>query len=409
MIVQFTDEQKKIAHWFFESNSTSVDDFIDGWNSKNIFSDDQKNYLNDCKKYGDKIRQKPPTEEQHYVPRTYLKRFINPDYLPHFKLETLDVRKKILMEPQTVKKVCKDTYFYSVETWRPDFISQIIEDLFWRFENEFGQLYDWLVEDILSDKQIDEWKIRKLCLFICTLWMRGKYFRDQTNKMSEDSYKHMLKFSYKHYFKDEKELTPEVEKIILEWDYNLVFNNSQHIQFISNEDNIYWFANMFFWKRIIIYIATWERNFATSDNPVVEIFPADRMKWPWWIWFLERIHYFVLHPRILIEFDGSHESGKKIKRKRVDDEKVTYYNLLRSAFSDFMYSKSKNDFISKEYSLSQLIYISDLVNILGSKKLIQDKKIVDDCLLRAKNDWFKFENNYEMFKYYGLLSSFFEE
>jgi len=46
--------------------------------------------------------------------------------------------------------------------------------------------------------------------------MRGKYFRDQTNKMSEDSYKHMLKFSYKHYFKDEKELTPEVEKIILE-------------------------------------------------------------------------------------------------------------------------------------------------------------------------------------------------
>jgi hypothetical protein len=53
-------------------------------------------------------------------------------------------------------------------------------------------------------------------------------------------------------------------------------NNLDHLLFISDEEQVFGFANLLHHQKITIYIATGDRNFVTSDNALIEIFPKDR-------------------------------------------------------------------------------------------------------------------------------------
>lgn len=84
------------------------------------------------------------TKNQHFVPQFYLKKFANPNW----KIETLDKELKKILSPQSIKHICSWEFFYWLETWKKDIISQILEEMFNYFENKFAWIYNNLVDNI---------------------------------------------------------------------------------------------------------------------------------------------------------------------------------------------------------------------------------------------------------------------
>jgi hypothetical protein len=176
-------------------------------------------------------------------------------------------------------------------------------------------------------------------------------------------------------------------------------DNLTHIQFLFNSENVYWFWNLLFNKKINIYYLKWlERNFVTSENPVLQVVP-EYEKNPRWVHFMKRIHYFPLNPNILFEF-LPYKSWKKIKKILIQkNDRVTYYNLIRSIDSHYLYSNNKDNFISEEYTIARSNYIDELYKIFWNhSKLDEDYKVINQ--LKEKYKWKSFIDNYEMFKYY---------
>lgn len=403
-ISSYSDEHKKIAFSFHDSDSLDFHEFIQEIPHENNFSDEQSNFLNACKKYQIKLQRGRVVVNQHYVPQFYLKSFASPEYSPNFKLETWDAKKHSILKAQSVRSVCQEMYFYWVETGKYDFISQVVEDFFKYFEMKFWLIYPSLVDEILTSKHLDADKIRELCAFCSTLWMRWKAFRNQTSRMKEDIYKDMTKSMYQI---RNKELLTEAEKIILSWDYDLDFNNSDHLKFITNEHNVYMFASQFFRQRIRIYIAKWSRNFVTSDNPVVHIFKASNMKGFFTNAFSKRLSYIALHPKVLIEFDEYpgpfREIWKKPIRKEIYDDEVTYYNFIRLRYSNFLYSNSKDNLIAEEYNIAWINNIDTLVDIMHSDWIDQQNTVIEKYKKIAKTKWLTFKNNYEMLGHFWMM------
>lgn len=314
------------------------------------------------------------TKNQHYVPQFYLKKFAN----SAGKLETLDMAHKKIFKPQSPSHVCSWDYFYALETWKQDKISQIFEDMFNYFEDRFAVIYDKLLKEIHETHQIEENILYGLCEFVAVSRLRGKSFRDLMLKSSQDLMKELMISNYRmikiHNPNNEmvKKISSdkELENIILNWEFNIESNNAEYIKFMADDNCIQWRTNLFRSKKIRIFISDGERNFVTSDACIVELFPENRS--PYGVSFYERTHYFVLSPNILIEFSNPFNNWKEVKRKRVWKQEVLYYNLLRSMYSNYMYSNSQDNFILKEYSKVRFQYIDRLCELFPTK--FQDEK-----------------------------------
>ncbi len=391
---------------FIFSNFDDIAVFCLDKQLKMELSDEEKLQINNEKKFIDQFKSKQWTKNQHYVPQFYLKKFCNNNW----QLETLDVLNKKIIKTQSIEGVCSDTYFYSMETWKEDIISQVLENLFCYYENNFVEIYDRLVDSILNYKNIDEKDLYELCTFVTVSRVRSKYFRDQINDWITEMMKNVASITYNM----EKSLNSndskiemissnkKAEKLILSGNYILETDNSHHIGFIGEEKHIIWFSNLLFNKKIRIYISDWVRDFVTSDCCVVEACPE--RQWVYWFSFMEKVHYFVLSPKILIEFSDERKPGKKIKRKVVDRTRVTYYNLIRSIYSKYMYSNLKSNFIKEEYLESRSIYIDELADFYKSI-FSEDKRKIDDMKKYAKKCGFFYLNNYELVKKIGKITS----
>lgn len=338
------------------------------------------------------------TKNQHYVPQFYLKKFTNSSW----RLETFDIENRRIIRPQSVERVCSWIFFYWVETWKEDLVSQLLEEMFNYYENKFAWIYQNLINDINSTHQIDEELLYWLCEFVTISRLRGKYFRNQLKDMTQDAMKKMLQMRYsmmKNVNPDEEHIkdivsNKEADEMIVDWKFDIVENNASYVQFITDEENILWFINLFMSKKIRIYIATWKQNFVTSDCCVVELFPQKDS----FIWtsFFERLHYFVLSPRILVEFIHPNQKGKKIKRKSISNDEVMYFNLLRSMQWKYLYSKTQEDLDEKLYSKARFNYIEKLYKIFP-KNFEDDFKAKDELIKMSKIWWIKVEVIYDLF------------
>lgn len=314
------------------------------------------------------------TKNQHYVPQFYLKKFAN----SAGKLETLDMAHKKIFKPQSPSHVCSWDYFYALETWKEDRISQVFEDMFNYFENNFSLIYDELIQNIYETRKIEEKFLYDLCEFVAVSRLRGKSFRDLMQETTKDIIKQISILNYRAYKANDphhemvKKISSdkELEDIVLNWEFDIELNNAEYIKFMADDNCIQWWTNLFYSKKIRIFISNGERNFVTSDCCVVELFPEPCS--PYWVSFYERIHYFVLSPNILIEFSNPFNNWKEVKRKRVWKQEVLYYNLLRSMYSNYMYSNSQDNFILKEYSKVRFQYIDRLCELFPTK--FQDEK-----------------------------------
>lgn len=340
-------------------------------------------------------------KNQHYIPQFYLKKFCNQEK----KLETLDKEKKRILKSQSVEHVCSWDYFYWLETWKKDMTSQILEEMFDYFEDRFSQIYNNLIDDIYSTHQINQDFLYWLCEFVAISRMRWKYFRETFKEMSQDLMKQIFQRWYEmmKYYNPENEHIKNIlednnaDNMIVNWKFKIEENNANYIKFITDEKNILWFTNCFLHKKINIYIANWTRNFVTSDCCVTELLPGKF--WPFWVSFIERLHYFALSPRILVEFSVPDLGKKKqkVKRKHIWNEEVIYYNFLRSMQWRYLYSCSKDDFIEEEYSKARFDNLEKLSKLFPD--LFLNESLSKDKITEiAKNTGISIETIKELLK-----------
>lgn len=71
------------------------------------------------------------TERQHFVPKFYLKKFINANN----EIEVLDCEQKMILSPRGTKGICYESFFYGIKTGQIDETSQQIEQIFQQMED----------------------------------------------------------------------------------------------------------------------------------------------------------------------------------------------------------------------------------------------------------------------------------
>jgi hypothetical protein len=105
---------KVLAHPLIEeylvSDIEDFQEFLDSNSYRTEISDTEKNAFYELKKQLDVLKQRDYVKNQHYVPQFYLNQFTNSDK----RLETLDLRRKVITRAQSPKHVCSGIFFYSV-------------------------------------------------------------------------------------------------------------------------------------------------------------------------------------------------------------------------------------------------------------------------------------------------------
>ncbi len=120
MFMRNLTEKDKSMMNFLESKIDTIQDWLilNPLETSDPFTEEEINYLNICKK-----QLKDPAKNQHYVPQFHLKQFENNET----RVETLDLKNKKILKSQSPKHICSDYYFYSLESGKPDVLSQLLE------------------------------------------------------------------------------------------------------------------------------------------------------------------------------------------------------------------------------------------------------------------------------------------
>ncbi len=269
-------------------------------------------------------------------------------------LSVLDIENKKILKKRPYTSVCYDKFFYAAETGKKDEASQVIENYLQHIETRATEAIKYFCKQIKNDKHIGDNIRYDIAYLMSVMWIRSNYFRQQVNKMSEDVTKQMFSFfaeckdnfikETKQFFREEdisltEEQLEKIRKEIIDGKYKLNFNNATHLNFFANVEK---FANLFYGKNWRVYITTGNYKFITSDTPVIEWSPERRGFYG--ATFLGRKHYFAMTPDILIETVYP-ISGKKVRRKRLDDKEVFKLNMLRPEYSlNYCYSDSNEQF-----------------------------------------------------------------
>ncbi|MBI4535636.1 MAG: DUF4238 domain-containing protein, partial [Ignavibacteriae bacterium] len=134
------------------------------------------------------------TKRQHFVPRFYLRRFLNSKN----EVEVLDCAQGKIIAPRGTKGICYEDFFYGIRTGEPDEVSQEIEKAFQQIESSIAASLDGIIFKLVNNEQIligDKWTI---ALLMSMLWLRGPIMRKQINEMSEYMMKEVMKRVFDH-------------------------------------------------------------------------------------------------------------------------------------------------------------------------------------------------------------------
>lgn len=299
---------------------------------------------------------KPVTKDQHFVPRFYLRRFLNPQNL----VEVLDRKLMACVKPKSTKKICCAEFFYGIETGIHDETSQQIEDWFGKMENFIGANLDSIIEKILDNKQIevaDKWIVAFL---MSMLWIRGQEMRKQIHRIEKETTKWMIEtelsiqpdrffneYERKNGVKISPELRGKLQKMMTSGEVELKPTNAMHLQ---NLDNIKGFANLFYHQHWTVFISKVSSKFVTTDNPLAIRFPKAKGILHGQT-FLERAHYFPLTPDIFIlateSNDAPDKPGIRLKRKTLltggESEVLELNSVMASQSHQYIYATNKRD------------------------------------------------------------------
>lgn len=329
--------------------------------------------------------EKQITEDQHFVPRFYLKKFANNKN----ELERLDLKERKIIDPRGPKGICCEDFFYGMETGKQDELSQQVENTFQLMENWTTKNIDTCIEKILDYQHIFDNEKWEIAFLMSMLWIRGPAMRKQINRMSEDVFKKISLFHFSHPNIDEwfdnfdkntgSVTSPEMRKLVgesmTEGKFPLQFNNYFHL---SMFDSFKGFANCFFGQYWIIYISKSNKKFTTSDNPLTVVLPERKGFYGPGI--LERIHYFPLTPDIFIVASNPEaDFGKKLRRKtlfQANDKEILDLNIITSSRAlQYAYAKDRQS-------------LEDILGSIECRERLLDAtrdKILKIAIARTKN------------------------
>ncbi len=261
------------------------------------------------------------TKEQHFVPRFYLRGFLNTNN----EVDVLDCKLRQIVRPRGVGGICYEDYFYGIKTGQSDEASQQIEQYFRDIEDKIAKNLKIIVPKLLGNSHISNQEKRWIALLMSMIWIRGPMMRTGINAMQEQMLKHLGAFRATHPSFDKviddidretgRTASPEtresLKKALKDKNYSLQLDNSSHLLFLEKLPN---FSNLFYGQDWVVYISKLSEKFVTSDNPVAMFIP--KRKSIYGPGFLERTHFFVLTPDICIKARyPQHHSGKKVRRK----------------------------------------------------------------------------------------------
>ncbi len=244
------------------------------------------------------------TKDQHFVPKCYLKQFVREG-----QIQVFDVRAKQIRKARSYTSVCYERFFYAAETGVQDEISQAFEEVFGQIENLIAEALPGIIERAVA-LQLTNDDLDALAYFMSVQWLRTPFFRERLKKKQSEVMKWMLKqqanfpgfqdniHSTAEGRKKSDEPMEEVKQFIQSGEYNIRFDNSQHLNLIG-EDQVNGFHNLLLAKKWRVILSEEPYRFITSDNPVAEWIPP-----PTGIFgatFTDRGHHLALTPGILIE------------------------------------------------------------------------------------------------------------
>jgi hypothetical protein len=246
---------------------------------------------------------KPITEDQHFVPRFYLKQFADAKGF----VQVLDLKQRRVSKPRPYAAVGYERFFYATETAKEDEVSQLFEELFTSLEGQIAaKLTDILGH--IENEELTAGDLDTLAYFLSLQWLRTDFFRQRLFAMEEDLLRRVLSMTVNEaevrriMEKHGQQLSKEQIRVIVQTyrtgDYRLRFTNKAHLQFLT-PDRIVGFHNLFFAKKWNIIKRGERWRFITSDNPVAEWIPLRTGIYG--VSFLERTHYLALSPDVLIE------------------------------------------------------------------------------------------------------------
>ena len=254
------------------------------------------------------------TEDQHFVPRFYLKLFAREG-----QIQVLDVRAKRIGRPRPYASVCYEKFFYAAETGVQDATSQAFEDVFGQIENAVAKALPGIIERA-DGLQLTNDDLDVLSYFMSVQWLRTPFFRERLQKMKSKAMKEILKRlasfpRFPNYIRDtaedirhrtveareisDEEIIDDVNRLIESGEYNFRHTNNALQLNLIGEKEINGFSNLLLAKKWRIFLSEEPYHFITSDNPVAEWIPPRRGIFG--ATFIQRSHLLALTPRILIE------------------------------------------------------------------------------------------------------------
>lgn len=279
-----------------------------------------------------------PTRRQHYVPRKYLRKWCdeNDSFFPVKVQSRQPAKIEIFEKESNPERYCYENFFYAKHTGRYDDFSQLVEKDFTDAENVFWDKLPEIEKKILNNQQIlteEKWIIAS---FGIMLWLRGKKYREWSNKMSEDLFKWIMKSHIRMADKDpdfmrdlsEHGIThEEMIEFADKEEYKVEISNAQSLRLFESYKQ---FSNLLFHKYWQVYISR-DGKFITTDSPYLDLPIREEKPTFFGQTFLMRKQYLVLSPYILIEaIHPNNNSGKKLKRIDVTGNKglVHYLNSI---------------------------------------------------------------------------------
>lgn len=237
------------------------------------------------------------TKKEHYVPRCYLKNFVN----ENDRIQVFD-KYKMQIRPQRIMDVAMENYFYDIkftellkmaeddeeakikkdlmdivgtDNWNEvleklddkhiektfSFIEYIYSKVLQQFIYKSYNGSQWVLDNCSACSEMEK---EMMSLFIAIQIIRTKAFRDT---LAESIQKLYQTLAYKMQMKDKKALPKEEFEV----EVNKDFVKLQHSSMILDEEMAVHMAEILNSHIWVMYLNKTEQPFYTSDNPVANI------------------------------------------------------------------------------------------------------------------------------------------
>lgn len=283
---------------------------------------------------------KQTTKSQHYIPQFYLKKWVDfkGGFYPIKIIEKHPPKLDIFKVASSPNRFCSENYFYAQCTGKKDKMSQFFENIFKDIEGDLSLQLPKIEKRIIDNQQISFSDKYLLSQFMVFIWLRGKLYRQQSIKMTEDVIKKLNK-SLVHYIDEDEFIRKKMDdfkitkddmiQFVEKGDYAVEMDNIYHLNMLSEING---FSNILSAKYWLILISR-RGHFITSDAPYLDM-PINESFWG--NDFLSREQSFVLSPNIfIIALYPKNDCCKKIKRKDVTNDinyiqQINCHNLMNS-------------------------------------------------------------------------------